>query len=229
MSAALRGISSMATRAMLAALVDVYRASTDIAVQIDAVGGVDAARRVRAGEAFDLVVLASDAIDDLMRGGHLQPGSRIDLVHSGVAVAVREGAARPDLGSPQAVRSALLAAARIGYSTGPSGVRLLALLTDWGVMEALQGRLIQAPAGVPVAALLARGEVELGFQQLSEMLHQPGISVLGPLPPEIQINTTFSGAVGAQAAQPAAAGDLLAFLASPAAQAAKQAHGMLPA
>jgi molybdate transport system substrate-binding protein len=221
-----RCISSMATRALLAELAALAQAQRGLALEVESVGGVDAARRVAAGEAFDLVVLASDAIDKLMAAGHLVPGSRVDLVRSGVAVAVRAGAPRPDLSSEQTLRAAVLAAPSLGYSTGPSGTQLLRLFERWGVLQELEPRLKQAPPGVPVATLVARGEVALGFQQLSELLNVPGIEVAGPLPQGVQIVTTFSGALGAAGTQTDAARALLAFLASPETAAAKRRQGM---
>lgn len=225
---ALKCISSMATRLLLNALAADFTAQTGQAVAIESVGGVDAAKRVQAGEVFDAVFLASDAIDKLIAAGHLQ-GGRVDLVHSGVAVAVPAGASQPDIASEDAVRAAVLAAPTLGYSTGPSGVALVKLFERWGVAESVQSRIVQAPPGVPVGALVARGEVALGFQQLSELIHVEGITIVGPLPPAIQITTTFSAGVGSQSAQPEAVRALLAFMASPQAAAAKQREGMQPA
>ena len=122
-----RGISSMATRQVLAELVQGYAQQGGGEVAIESVGGVDAAKRVQAGEAFDVVILASDAIDKLMAAGHLQPGSKVDWVHSGVAVAVPAGAPLPDLSSEDTVRKAVLTAPSISLSTGPSGVALAKL------------------------------------------------------------------------------------------------------
>jgi molybdate transport system substrate-binding protein len=229
MSTRLHGISSMAARALLAELAADYQRCLGIGLGFESVGGVDAARRVQAGEAFDLVVLAADAVDRLIAAGRVVAGSRTDLVHSGVAVAVRDGAVRPDIATEHAVRAALLTAPSIGYSTGPSGVALLQLLQRWGIVEALQGRLVQAPAGVPVAALVARGEVALGFQQFSELIHVDGITIVGPLPPTIQIVTTFSAGLCTASAQPAEVRDLLGYLASPATAEAKRRQGMTPA
>jgi molybdate transport system substrate-binding protein len=224
----LRGISSMATKALLGELADLYATRHGVRVAIDSVGGVDAAKRVAAGEAFDAVFLAADAMDKLIASGSVL-GPRVDLVRSGVSVAVRAGAPRPDIGSEEAVKRAVLTARTVGYSTGPSGTALLKLFERWGIAEALQGRLVQSPAGIPVGAMVARGEVELGFQQLSELMSLPGIDVIGPLPDAIQIVTTFSGAVGARAADPAAARALLAFMASPEVASVKQRNGMEPA
>ena len=225
----IKGISSMATRQVLAELVGLYAQQSPDRVGIESVGGVDAAKRVQAGEPFDVVILASDAIDKLVAVGHVRAASKVDLVHSGVAVAVQAGAPVPDIGSEDAVRAAVLAAPSISYSTGPSGVALAKLFERWGIAQEIAPRIVQAPPGVPVGTLVARGEVALGFQQLSELLHVPGITLVGPLPAAIQITTTFSAGVGAAAAQPSAAQALLAFMASPQAADAKRRQGMDPA
>lgn len=219
----------MATRQLLAELVADSSRRTGVAVAIESVGGVDAAKRVQAGEAFDVVVLASDAIDKLLAAGHLLAGSRVDLVRSGVAVAVRQGALRPDIGSEAALRQAVLSARSLSYSTGPSGVQLAKLFERWGIAAELAPRIVQASPGVPVGTLVARGEVELGFQQLSELIHLDGIEIVGPLPPEVQIITTFSAGVGAKSAQAQAVRDLLADWASPRTADAKRRQGMEPA
>ena len=225
----LTGISSMATRALLADLVTDWRAQGGGDVAITSVGGVDAAKRVQAGKPFDMVLLASDAIDKLTASGHVLAGSRVDLVQSGVAVAVRSGARQPDIGSEAAVRETVLAAASIGYSTGPSGTQLRTLFDRWGITEQIGHKLVQAPAGVPVGTLLARGDAALAFQQRSELINLPGVTVLGALPPAIQINTIFAGAVASRSTQPDAARAFLQWLATPANAAAKQRHGMAPA
>ncbi|RLJ37546.1 substrate-binding domain-containing protein [Acidovorax sp. 106] len=225
----IKGISSMATRQVLAELVALYAQQSSDRVGIESVGGVDAAKRVQAGEPFDVVILASDAIDKLLAAGHVRAASKVNLVHSGVAVAVQAGASVPDISSEDAVRAAVLAAPSISYSTGPSGVALAQLFERWGIAQEIAPRIVQAPPGVPVGTLVARGEVALGFQQLSELLHVPGITLVGPLPAAIQITTTFSAGVGAASAQPAAAQALLAFMASPQAADAKRRQGMDPA
>jgi molybdate transport system substrate-binding protein len=225
----MRCLSSMATRQVLADLFAVYSRQTGRTVSLESVGGVDATRRVQAGEPVDLVVLASEAIDTLIDSGRLIAGSKRDLARSGVAVAVRVGTPWPDLRSVKALQEAVLAAPTIGYSTGPSGTALLALFERWGIARDVQARLVQAPAGVPVGALVARGEVALGFQQRSELLHLPGIEVVGPLPEAVQIITVFSGGIGTQNTQGARASELLEFLASPHAADVVRQHGMQPA
>jgi molybdate transport system substrate-binding protein len=221
MSLPLRIVSSMATRQVLAELAAAFRERGSRSVELESVGGVDAARRVRAGEPFDVVLLASDAIDQLMAEGRIVAGSRVDFARSPIAVAVRAGAPRPDIGTEAAVRRAVLAARSVGYSTGPSGVYLAQLFERWGVT-----RIVQAPPGRPVGRMVAEGEVELGFQQLAELLHVAGVDVLGPLPDAIQLVTTFAGGVAASSTRREDARELLAFLASPAAAPAKQRHGM---
>ncbi len=228
MTTEIKGISSMATRQLLAELLEGFHQQSLIKVAIESVGGVDAAKRVQAGEAFDVVILASDAIDKLMASGKLMPGSKVDLVRSGVAVAVRSGAPAPDISTEALLRAAVLAAGSISYSTGPSGVALARLFEAWGIADEIQGRVKQAPPGVPVGTLVARGEVELGFQQFSELLHLPGIDVLGPLPAAIQIITTFSAAVCANSSQANAVRTVLNYMNSPDAATAKRNQGMEP-
>ena len=228
-SPALRGISSMATRLLLGELTAAYRERSGVSVLIESVGGVDAAKRVTADEPFDIVVLASDAIDKLIAAGKAVAGSRVDLVHSGVAVAVKAGAPVPDIGSEAAVRAAVLAARSLSYSTGPSGVALARLFERWGLAETLRERIVTPPPGIPVGSLVARGEVELGLQQLSELLHVEGITLVGPLPDEIQITTTFSAAVCTTCQDRSAAQAAIAFMASRDTADAKRRQGMEPA
>jgi molybdate transport system substrate-binding protein len=219
----------MATRQVLGQLARAYEQRTGRPVHIESIGGVDAARRVAAGEAFDFVVLAADAIDKLVAGGSVVAGTRVDLVNSGVAIAVRAGAPHPDVASEEALKQAVLAAASVGYSTGPSGVALLKLFERWGIAPALQGRLVQAPPGIPVGSLVAKGEVALGFQQLSELIHLQGIDLLGAMPAAVAIDTIFSGGLCRASTQGEAVHDLLAFMASADAAEAKRRNGMAPA
>lgn len=219
----------MATRLVLAELVDGFQQRTGIRAVIESVGGVDAAKRVQAGEAFDFVVLASDAIDKLVASGHVRAGSRLDFARSGIAVAVRADAPQPDISTEAALREAVRAAQSVSYSTGPSGVAVAKLFERWGMTQEIQSRLVQAPPGVPVGGLVARGEVALGFQQLSELMHLEGIAVLGPLPVAIQVTTTFGAGVCKGSLQAGAVQALLAYLRSADAAAALLSNGMSPA
>lgn len=228
MAAALTLISSMATRHLLAALAQSYTENDGPAVDLEAVGGVDATRRVMDGEAFDIVVLASDAIAKLEATGRLKPGSVRSIADSDVAIAVRAGAPTPDVGTEAALRAAVLQARAVGFSTGPSGTALLQLFDRWGVTAAMKDRLVQARPGVPVGSLVASGEVELGFQQLSELMDVAGITLLGGMPPGAEIVSRFSGAIPATAAHADEAQALLDFMAGAASDATKRQHGMRP-
>jgi molybdate transport system substrate-binding protein len=229
MTTRINGISSMATRLVLAELAGAYRQRSGVDVAFESVGGVDAAKRVQAGESYDLAVLDADALDKLAATGRVVAGSQTGLVRSGVAIAVREGSARPDIGTEAALKHTVLSARTLGHSTGPSGTALLKLFERWGILEAVRGRIVQAPPGVPVGRLVADGEVELGFQQRSEMLNVPGIAVLGPMPPGCEIVSTFTAGLCAASSQPEAVRELIDFMHSPAAADAKRRHGMEPA
>ncbi len=233
MAISLQGISSKATQRVLAELAAAFQAASGHAIAVESVGGVDAVRRVQAGEPFDIVFLASDAIDRLLASGHLHAGTRVDLAHSPVAVAVRAGAAVPDIRTGAALRQAVLDARSLSLSTGPSGAHLARLFERWGLADRLKPRLVPAPPGVPVGSLVASGEVALGFQQLSELMHLPGVTVVGTLPADVAFVTTFSAGlpVTLDLASPeaGAARELLAFLRSDVAADALRRQGMAPA
>jgi molybdate transport system substrate-binding protein len=228
MAADIVGISSMATRQILAERSGAYRQKTGRSVAIESVGGVDAARRIRAGETFDIVVLADDAMKKLADHGFLKPGSRATFADSAIAVAVRSGARRPDLSDEAATKAAVLSAQSVGYSTGPSGTHVLKLLEKWHAGQSKSLRIVQAPPGVPVGTLVARGDVKLGFQQLSEFLDLPGIDIVAALPQEIQSLTRFSCGVCAAASNEAGARDFISYLTSAEADASIRRHGMEP-
>ncbi|MGV8880809.1 MAG: substrate-binding domain-containing protein [Rhodoglobus sp.] len=217
----MRGISSMATRALLADLSAAASAAGMPHLEIESVGGVDAARRVASRERFDLVFLASGALAELAHGGHVVASSLTPLALSPTAVAVPSRSA-PTMSTPSepafpnaaGVRAALRQAGSIGYSTGPSGSALLRQIDRWGMTDELHDRLVQARPGMPVTRLLAAGEVEIGFQQLSEMVGQTGTRVLGVLPPDCGIDTVFAGGVATVAIDPAISLELLTFFAS---------------
>jgi molybdate transport system substrate-binding protein len=196
------------------------------AVAAEAAGGVDVAKRVRAGEAVDVVVLASDVIDALMAEGRLLSGSRVDIVRSAVAVGVRAGAPKPDIASEEALKRAVSTARSLSYSTGPSGAHLESTFQRWGILEEIRDRIVVPPPGIPVASLIADGSAEIGFQQLSELIGRAGVDVLGPLPPAVQCVTVFAGGISATCERPAAARALLDDMASPEADAIKRRYGL---
>ncbi len=225
MATSISGISSMATRQILGELTQRYETKAGAKVAIKAMGGVDAAKVVREGEATDIVILASGPMAKLEAEGHLVAGSVKPFTRSGMAISVPARGARPDIGDEAAVKHAVFAARTVGYSTGPSGDHLLSLCAKWGI-PADSERLVKAPPGVPVGSLVAEGKADLGFQQLSELINVPGTVVLGPLPPEIQSVTVFAAGVASTSKQKAETAALIAYLTSPETAAVKQAQGM---
>ena len=225
----INGISSMATRQLLTDLLARYHAATGRTVAVEAIGGVDAQKRIRSGEEFDLVILADDIVEKLAGEGDVVAGSRTPFVRSPMAMAVPTGAPKPDIGSEASVRAALTGARSIGYSTGPSGTHLLTVLKAWGLdPAAAPARFVQAKPGVPVATLVAKGEAAIGIQQLSEFIGEPGIDIVGLLPPPIQLMTTFSMGIGARSKQADAARAVIAYVNAPAAAEMKRRFGMEP-
>jgi molybdate transport system substrate-binding protein len=216
----------MATRHILSDLARDYESQTGVGIEIRSMGGVEAARLARAGEATDIVVLASKVMAALETEGHLVEGGTRDFARSEIGIAVRKGSALPGLADEQAVKQAMRDTRKICYSTGPSGDHLNALREKWGIPLA---RVLVAPPGVPVATLVANGDADLGFQQLSELIGQPGIEVVGPLPPEIQAVTVFSAGIATMSLDPEGARAFVAYVTSVETEGAKRRHGMEPA
>jgi molybdate transport system substrate-binding protein len=192
-------------------------------------GTVDVRNWLAAGEPFDLAIAASSVIDAFSASGVIVTGSRVDIATSGVGVAVRAGAAKPNISTPEAFRQALLAAKSIGYSTGPSGQYFLGLLDRIGLADAIKPKLKKIPAGGFVGTLVANGEADIGVQQVSELTTFPGVDYLGPLPTDFQMTTTFAAGVSTAAKQPDAATALATFLAAPEAASAFHKFGLEPA
>ena len=222
----LKLLTSMASRELLRELAARFEDATAQGVSVEAAGGVEVAKRIRGGEAADIVVLARNTIEGLAQEGSLIGTSITDIARSGIAVAVRAGAQSPDVATQDSLKRAVMAASSISYSTGPSGVYLEKIFARWGVLEELRGRIVVPPPGIPVGSLVASGSVQLGFQQLSELINLAGIQVLGPLPAALQLTTIFSGAVASVSTQAAAASALLRYLASPEVRDIKPRFGM---
>jgi molybdate transport system substrate-binding protein len=223
------GLSSMATRHILADLVKDYEPRSGTKVDIRSMGGVEAAKLTRGGERVDVVALASGVMESLEAEGHIAKGSIREFARSEIALAVTAGALRPSLENEKAVRQAMIEARRLCYSTGPSGDHFKALCEKWGLADSVLARALKAPPGVPVASLVARGDADLGIQQLSELIGQPDVEVVGPLPPEIQAVTVFSAGVSTTSGEPEDAEAFVAYLASVEAHGAIRRHGMEPA
>ena len=188
---------------------------------------VDMLARLKGGETVDLVIMSAAGLEELTGAGRIAAGSRVDVAKSGIGVAVRAGAPKPDISSADAVKRALLAAKSVAYSTGPSGVYLAGLFQRMGIADEVKPKLKRVK-GVPVGEVVARGEAEIGFQQVSELLPVAGIDYLGPLPATIQEITVFAAGVHVAARQPDAAKALIGFLATPAAVAVIRKKGMEP-
>jgi molybdate transport system substrate-binding protein len=178
------------------------------------------------GAQFDLVIIGAPEVDDFISKNKALAGSRVDLMKVGVGMAVKEGAPKPDVSSAAKVKEAVLAAKKVAYSSGPSGTYIQNLFGKLGIAEEAKTKTLQTQPGMPVAGYLRRGEVDFGFQQVSELVHEGGIAYLGPLPAEIQNYTLFSSGVPSVAKEPAAAKAFQAWLAAPEAGPVKKKHGL---
>jgi molybdate transport system substrate-binding protein len=184
--------------------------------------------RLQRGEAADVVIMVGYALDALIKQGKVTADSRVDLARSGIGMAVRAGAPKPDISTVDAFKNALLAARSIAYSDSASGVYLSTdLFPRLGIADRIKGKSSMIPAE-PVGLVVARGDAELGFQQISELRPIPGIDIVGPLPAELQKITIFSSGIVSGAQHADAAKALLAFLGTPAAAAAVSKSGMEP-
>ena len=219
-------IASLPLKAAYLELVPRFESARAVQAPAEWVGIADIRKRMQAGEAADGVIGSAALVDELIAGGALQRGSRVDLVKCGAGVAVRKGAPRPDISSTAALYRALRAASSIVYSSGPSGLYLAELFKRNGLAEELKDRLRQAPPGTLVGELVARGEAQICFQQMPELLQVQGVDVVGPLPADIQVVTVFSGGVPVKSSDPEGARALFAFLRSEQAQPVIRRCGM---
>jgi molybdate transport system substrate-binding protein len=221
-------MSSAAIKAAYLELVPSFERASGHQVTTRWIPGVDLLKRVKDGESSDLVIMQSKDIEELIAAGRITAGSRVDLAKSGVGVAVRAGAPRPDISSADALKRALLAAKAVAFSTGPSGVYMLQLFERLGIAAEMKAKSRQIK-GEPSGAAAARGEADIAFQQVSELLPVPGIDFIGPLPAEIQRVTIFCAGMQKTAREPAAANEWIKFIKSPAAASAIRISGMEPA
>jgi molybdate transport system substrate-binding protein len=227
-AAEIKVLSTQATEQAYRELVPQFEKASGHKITTVFTGTLDLQKRIAAGESYDMIIMAGPAIDDFIKAGKVVGGTRTDLARSGVGVAVHPGAPKPDISTVEAVKKTLLSAKSIGYSTGPSGVYLTGLFQRLGVADAIKGKLKQTPTGVFVGSIIASGEVEIGFQQVSELLHFPGVDYVGPLPTDIQQVTVFSSGIQVGAKEADAAKAWAKFLASPAAAASFKKVGLEP-
>jgi molybdate transport system substrate-binding protein len=184
--------------------------------------------RLERGEPADVLIMVGYALGDLIKQGKVVAGSQVDLVKSPIGVAVKAGAPKPDISSADAVKRSLLAAKSIAYSDSASGVYVSTeMFQRLGIADAMKDKAKKIPAE-PVAGVVARGDAEIGFQQISEMLPVSGVDIVGQLPPDLQKITVFSAGIATGSKEPDAGRALIKFLASPAASAAIVKSGMEP-
>ena len=228
-AAEIKVLSTQATQEAYLELVAQFEKASGHKVATVFTGTLNVQKRLADGEHYDLIIMAGPAIDDQIKLGRAVAGSRVDVAKSGTGLAVRKGAAKPDIGSADALKKTLLAAKSIGYSTGPSGVYMLSVFEKLGIAGEVGAKLKQTPSGVFVGTLIASGQTEVGFQQISELVHFAGIDYVGPLPGELQRMTVFSAGIHAGAKQADAAKALVKFITAPAAAPVIRKHGLEPA
>ena len=201
-AAEIKVLAANALKEGYAELVATFEKASGHKVNTSWSGTVAATKRVSDGEVYDLVIIGSSNIDQLIAARKLAAGSRADFAKSGVGIAIRAGLSKPDVSTSDAVKAAVLAANSIAYSAGPSGAYAEQLLKKMGIAEQVASKVKQPSSGAEVAALLARGEADLGLAQVSEFLNVPGLTDLGPLPASIQNFTIY--AIGSHVAAPSA-------------------------
>ena len=182
--------------------------------------------QIEKGEPVDAAILTAAALDDLIRQGKLAAATRAGIARSGAGVAIRKGAPRPDLSNAENFKRTLLSAQSVAYvGTGATGTAMAKIFAQLGIAEEMKPK-IKVLSGISAAEAVAKGDAELGFTQISEILPVAGAELAGPLPPGIQIYTIFAGAVGTGAKEPAAAKSFIDFLTTPAAAGVIRTKGM---
>ena len=227
-AAEIKVLSTQATEQSYRELIPQFERASGHKVTTLFTGTLDADKRLASGEPYDLLIMSAPSIDEHVKDGKLVSGSRVDLAKSGVAVGVKAGARKPDISSTEALKKTILAAKSIGYSTGPSGNYVMTLFQKLGLADQVRPKLKQTATGVFVGSIIASGEVEIGFQQVSELGNYPGVDYVGPLPADVQNYTTFSAGIPTKSAQPEPAKALVRFLTSPAAAPIFRKNGMEP-
>jgi molybdate transport system substrate-binding protein len=229
-AAEIKVISSNALKTTLEELAPAFEKATEHKLVFTWGAAIPLKAEIEKGATFDLAVLTTAAIDDLIKQGKLVGATRTALANSGAGVAVRKGAPKPDISTVDAFKTALLNAKSVAYvEQGGTGVYLNALLVRIGIADALKDRIKLLPPANPAAHAVANGEAEIGMNQISEILPYTGAELVGPFPKEIQLTTSFGTAVGANARQPEAAQALIKFLTAPAAAPVFKAKGLDPA
>jgi len=227
-AAELKVLASPASREAYSELLPPFEGATGYKVAVTWSGTQNIRKQITAGEVYDLVIAARSELDELVTRGAIVPQSRVDLMKSAVGAAVRAGALKPDIVSGATLKKTLLAARSIGYSSGPSGAHMAELFERMGIADKIKAKVKQTPAGMRVASLIASGEVEIGFQQVSELVTERGIDYIGRLPAEVQNITVFAAGIHRQAREPQAAQELVKYFISPASVSVIIKHGLEP-
>jgi len=227
-AAEIKVLSTQATEQAYRELVPRFERATGHKVTTIFTGTLDADKRLAAGEAYDLLIMSGPSINEHLKDGKLVTGSRVDLAKSGVGVGVKAGAPKPDIHTTDALRKTILGAKSIGYSTGPSGLYVLKLFQRLGVADQVKPKLKQTATGVFVGSIIASGDVEIGFQQVSELGQYPGVDFVGPLPADVQELTVFSSGIMRSAKQADAARAWVRYLTGPEAAQAFTRRGLQP-
>jgi len=227
-AAEIKVIASAAVKEAVIELIPAFEKASGHKVTMIWAGTEAITKRISGGEVVDIVLIAAPNIDKLLAEGKLAAGSRVDIAKSGIGVALRAGLPKPDISSGEAVKNLVLAAKSIAYSSGPSGFYLADLFKKMGIADQIKDKVKQTPSGVQVGEVVARGEADLGFQQVSELLHMKGIQYLGPLPGDIQHTTVFSAGLHAASPAPDVAKALTKFLTAPEAGPVIRRSGMEP-
>lgn len=221
-------IASNAVKAAYIELIPEFEQESGHKVTVDWGGTADIRKRIEAGETADLVIVPSFVIDDLIAKGVVLAGSRVDLVKSSIGVAIRIGARKPDLSSREGLKKSLIAADRIVLSGGPSGDSMTRMFETWGIAGQIKAKIIRIAPGEPVAGVLASGDGDIGFTQVSEFLHAKGIDYQGPLPADSQEITIFSSGVPKTAPKNDAPAALIRFVTSPSVLSTLKRNGLEP-
>jgi molybdate transport system substrate-binding protein len=207
-------IGSTAKTEFIQAAIPLFERDTGTKVKASFMSGSVLPVKVREGVPADLIVTTPDTVDDLVKAGKLVPGSGAPFIKSSAGVAVRAGAPKPDIGTPEAFKAALLAAKSVGISKGPSGVYMLSLLDRLGIADAVKAKAVFTEPGQRVGLVIASGKAEIGVQQITELLAMPGIDFVGPLPPALQTTIVYATASPVNAREKDAAAAFAKFLAS---------------
>jgi molybdate transport system substrate-binding protein len=227
-AAEIKVLSTQATEEAYRELVPQFENATGHKVTTVFTGTLGAQKRLAEGESYDMIIMSGPSIDAQIKIGKVVAGSRVDIAKSGVGVGVPKGAPKPDISTTEALKKTLLAAKSIGYSTGPSGVYMTGLFEKLGLADQVKDKLKQTATGVFVGNIIASREVEIGFQQVSELSNFPGVDYVGPLPADVQNTTVFSGGMIVDAKEAEAAKALVKYLTSPEAGSAFKKRGMEP-